>query len=350
MKEIKKVLIIRFRQIGDSVLTTALCSTIKRNFPTAEVHYILNKNIAPLYEGHPDIDKVITFDKNETKSTFKYIRKVWKTVHQNKYDVIIDIRSTFRTLFFSLFSLHTPFRIGQNKGYIKYLFNHTVKSYSENPTVDVVRHDLQFIAPLEKIKRIQYTSDFKIVLTENELKEYRNYMEKEGIDFDRPILLIGVTTKLAHKKWNTDYMTAILKTILNEHEEVQMIFNYAPGYEEEDARNIYNKLGCPERIKINIQASSLRQLAALCANCSFYFGNEGGTRHIAQAVGIPSFAIYSPSASKLMWLPKNSVFAEGISADDLLTQEEQAGMTYEQRFDAVTPEEVYKKLNPLLLF
>lgn len=97
-----------------------------------------------------------------------------------------------------------------------------------------------------------------------------------------------------------------------------MIFNYAPGYEEEDARNIYKELGCPERIKIDIQASSLRQLAALCANCSFYFGNEGGARHIAQALEIPSFAIYSPSASKSMWLPANSVLARGISPDDIL--------------------------------
>ena len=104
MEEIKKVLIIRFRQIGDSVLTTALCSTIKRNFPTAEIHYILNKGIAPLYENHPDIDKVITFDKKENKSSLCYIKKVWKIVHQNDYDVIIDIRSTFKTLFFSFLS------------------------------------------------------------------------------------------------------------------------------------------------------------------------------------------------------------------------------------------------------
>ena len=115
-----------------------------------------------------------------------------------------------------------------------------------------------------------------------------------------------------------------------------MIFNYAPGYEEEDARNIYKELGCPERIKIDIQASSLRQLAALCANCSFYFGNEGGARHIAQALGVPSFAIYSPSASKSMWLPANSVLAEGISPDDILPPEQQATLPYEERFALIT--------------
>ena len=56
MKPIKRILIIRFRQIGDSILAVALCSTLKKSFPDAEIHFVLNKNIAPLYEGHPDID------------------------------------------------------------------------------------------------------------------------------------------------------------------------------------------------------------------------------------------------------------------------------------------------------
>ena len=104
MKPIKRILIIRFRQIGDSILAIALCSTLKKSFPDAEIHFVLNKNIAPLYEGHPDIDKVITFDKNENKPFTAYIKKVWQVMHQNKYDIIIDMRSTIRTLFFSLFS------------------------------------------------------------------------------------------------------------------------------------------------------------------------------------------------------------------------------------------------------
>ena len=108
MKPIKRILIIRFRQIGDSILAVALCSTLKKSFPDAEIHFVLNKNIASLYEGHPDIDKVITFDKNENKPFTAYIKKVWQVTHQNKYDAIIDMRSTIRTLFFSLFSTNAP--------------------------------------------------------------------------------------------------------------------------------------------------------------------------------------------------------------------------------------------------
>ena len=80
----------------------------------------------------------------------------------------------------------------------------------------------------------------------------------------------------------------------------------------------------------------------------FYFGNEGGARHIAQALEIPSFAIYSPSASKSMWLPANSVLARGISPDDILPPEQQVTLTYEERFALITPEKVYDQLTSTL--
>ena len=178
-------------------------------------------------------------------------------MHKNRYDVIIDMRSTIRTLFFSLFSLRTPFRIGRIKGYTHFLLNYRTDTYSKNLTTDMVQRNLLLAAPLEKIRPIQYTKEFKLYLTDREKEDFRYYMEKEGIDFARPVLLIGVTTKLIHKKWNTEFMVATLKRILEEYKDIQMIFNYAPGYEEEDARNIYKELGCPERIKIDIQACLL---------------------------------------------------------------------------------------------
>ena len=62
---IKNILVIRFRRVGDSVLAVALCHSLKLSLPSAQVHYVVNANIAPLYEGHPDIDRVIPFTEEE---------------------------------------------------------------------------------------------------------------------------------------------------------------------------------------------------------------------------------------------------------------------------------------------
>ena len=116
--DIKKILVIRFRRVGDAVLGTSLCSSLRKTFPNAEIHYLLNTPIAPWYDGHPDIDKVISFDSKDDKNFFRYIRRAWAIVRANKYDVIIDMRGTVRTLLFSLLSPFTAFRIWTNKGYI----------------------------------------------------------------------------------------------------------------------------------------------------------------------------------------------------------------------------------------
>lgn len=85
---IKKVLIIRFRRIGDAVLSTVLCSTIRKNFPEAEVHYLLHDPINTLFEYHPDIDKVISFPAKD--SVGSYLKRVWRLMRKEKYDAIID--------------------------------------------------------------------------------------------------------------------------------------------------------------------------------------------------------------------------------------------------------------------
>lgn len=348
MKKINKILIIRFRQMGDAILTTALCSTMKRSFPDAEIHLVLNAGLVPALEGHPDIDRIIPFRKEDNKPFGAYLKKVWKVVHDERYDVIVDMRATVRTLLFSLFSLHTPYRIGRKKGYAGFLLNHQVDVYDKKLKGDMVQRNLLYATFLEKEAPIQYTKDFKLYLKKGEKEEFRRYMEQEGIDFTRPVMLVGVTTKLPHKKWEEGMMKQVIQRILERYKNLQLIFNYAPGAEEADARRMFEALGRPTAVKIEVQARSLRQLMALCSNCSFYFGNEGGARHMVQALGIPSYSIYSPKVNKSIWLPSNEVLAEGICPNDVQPSNETEGMDYWEHFGLITPKVVCSKLFPLL--
>lgn len=345
-KEIKKILVIRFRQIGDSILTAAMCNSLKKSFTNAEIHLVLNERIAEIFDAHPDIDKVITFSKEENGSLLKYVKKVWETVHKEKYDVIIDMRSTVRTLLFSLLSLDTPIRIGRKKEYARFVLNRLVDTHATGKSI--IETNQRFADALNEITEIIPVSDFKLYVTEKERQEFKQYMQSKGIDFSRPVVLVGVTTKLAHKNWNREYMKETLKALSERYDNIQLIFNYAPGKEEQEAKRIYEELNCPETVKTDIKADSLRKLMALCSNTDFYFGNEGGTRHMIQALGIPSFSIYSPGADKCKWLPHNSTKAQGIGPKDVLSENESRNLSYKDLFDSITPEQVCKRLFPML--
>lgn len=311
--KVNKILVIRFRRVGDSVLSTAICTSLRKTFPDAQIDYVLNANIASLYENHPDINRVITFDDEENKKFFKYISKVWKVMRANKYDVIIDTRSTIRTLFFSLFSLLTPYRIGTKKGYNLFLHNYRVDNHSDN-TTDMVQHNLMLLKPLEKEVNVRYCADFKLYASEKEKQDFRSYMERQGIDFSRPVVLATVTARLAHKVWDKERMKEVLRRMIDKYG-TQVIFNFA-GNEEEFAVGVHREMNNDKNVFTNIKANSLRDLCALTVNCDFFFGNEGGPRHIAQALEIPSYAIYPPDILKSVWLPGTGERYAGISPDD----------------------------------
>jgi heptosyltransferase-3 len=342
---IKKILVIRFRRVGDAVLGTSLCTSLRKTFPDAEIHYLLNTPIAPLYEGHPDVDKVITFDNRDDKHFFRYIRRVWAIVRANKYDVIIDMRSTVRTLLFSLFSPGTRFRIGTKKGYSFLALNHPVDNRGDK-TSSMIEHNLAFLKPLEKIAPVNYCRDFRLYVTDTEKQHFHSYMEQAGVNFTKPVILAVVSARLQHKIWDKERMKQILQKIIDGYD-AQIIFNFVNA-EREFAINIHQEMANHSNIFTNIEANSLRDLCALSANCDFFFGNEGGARHLAQALDVPSFAIFPPKIAKKRWLPATSERFAGISPDDFCSKADQKNMTYEDRFALITVERVWAQLKPML--
>ena len=146
MRPCKRVLVVRFRQMGDAILATPLLNTIRQSFPDAEIDFVLNEKIAPLFEGHPAIHRIISFNDTERHKILLYINKVWKTVHQTRYDVVIDMRSTVNTMLFALFSLHSRFRIGIRKPYTWGVFNHRYEGCEEDESM--IDHNLKLAEPL----------------------------------------------------------------------------------------------------------------------------------------------------------------------------------------------------------
>ena len=340
---IQNILIIRFRRVGDSVLAMALCHSLKLSFPTAKIHYVLNDNIAPLYDGHPDIDHVIPFN-NEEQHGLAYLKKVRHIMKETHYDVIIDMRSTVKTLPFALLSRHTPYIIGRKKWYTNFIHNYRLTT----PVgADRVVSNLHLMDPLSSETKLIKDEHFPLYITDQERTDYRQYLQKQGLNLNKPVMLCAVTTRIVGKSWPKEHMTEILRRIL-ENYDVQLVFNYAGEVEARVANEYYEALDHNPRIFLNIEAKGLRQLCALCASSQFFFGNEGGPRHISQAFDVPSFAIYPPGIDKHFWLPGNSERYQGISPDESVLPNEQKNMSYQERMALITVNDVWARLRYML--
>ncbi len=345
-RKIKRVLVIRFRRVGDAVISTVICSTLKRTFPDAQIDYVLNEGIAPLFEHHPDINRLITFCENDMSGFGRYVKKVRNIVRDGNYDIIVDTRATVKTLWFSLFSLSTPYRLGRKKGYNCLLHNLRSDDHFENTDDEVIR-TLRLLKPLEKYYPLKYVHDFKLYVTNEEKSAYHQYMINQGVSFDKPVIVCAVTTRVESKCWKKEYMQSILQKMIDQYD-AQLIFNYA-GDEKEYAENLFHQMNDHPNIFIHVEAKGLRQLSALMTQAGFFFGNEGGPRHISQAFEVPSFAIFSPSISKSVWLPNKNEHYQGIQFSDIYhSSETNDQLSDRQKFDMITDEVVWKRLEPML--
>jgi len=213
-------------------------------------------------------------------------------------------------------------------------------------TSNMIEHNLAFLKPLEQVADVKYCKDFRLYVTDAEKQHFHDYMQQAGIDFAKPVMLAVVSARLQHKIWDKECMKQVLQRIIDNYD-AQIIFNFVSA-EREFAINVHQEMNNQPNVFTNLEANSLRDLCALSANCNFFFGNEGGARHLAQALDVPSFAIFPPKISKSRWLPGQGERFAGISPDDFSSKAEQKSMTYEERFNLITVERVWELLNPML--
>jgi ADP-heptose:LPS heptosyltransferase len=338
--QIKHILVIRFRRVGDAILTSALCSSLRKTFPNAQIDYVVNEGIDSLFHSHPDIDRLITFSAQENHSLFRFLLKVWRITRATPYDIIIDTRSTVRTLSFSLFSLRSKFRIGVAKKYNVGIQNYPVK-VRELKNVDIIKWLLFLLTPLKTQFTVQQTEKFQLFPEKIAVKNTHQAMLDAGVDFTKPVVFVAATTRIKHKMWSTKKMATILQKLVDEYD-CQLVFN-AAGVESVLLSEIKSHMRSSQNWFSDIPATSLGDLSALISNCHLFFGNEGGPRHMAQALAVPSLAIFPPNTSAAKWLPNPNDDQQAITVDAPLQDLHPNELT-----DWLSVDDVWLKLAPFI--
>lgn len=291
-----KILVIRFTAIGDILLTLPICSTLKKSFPEAQVDYLVYANAEQVLRHHQDIDNLITISPEQRKNPIKYLKKIW-TITRSGYDIIIDAQSTGKTELISLLSLRSKYRLGRYKKGRGFCYTHRIDEFKGHK----IQQRLALLEPLKKAgMQIQAVSQFAIHLTDKEKQRAHANLLDNGVDPSKPIFAFSVSSKLSHRLWKAEYMKAVAKHCLDNHK-AQIVFLTGMPHEQATIDNFKRELSDYEQVFANVSAPSLRDLAALLSQCHIYVGNEGGPRHIAEAVGIPSVAVFSPAAVSTHW-------------------------------------------------
>ena len=335
-----KILVLRLREIGDSLLSLAVCSTLKSIYPDATVDYLVYEHIAPLLEKYPDIDCVQTISKKERGNPLLMIKKILK-LRKEGYDICLDLITLPISALICYFS-GAEKTIG---------FDHKNRSFLYKIQVPHPKHTNEIKAKLSVLTGLgvspqNYLTRYRIIVSEKEQHLARTLLQEAGVDLTRPVFVVAATSSTEKKYWPAEYFSELLSHCQQKYN-AQLIFNSMPGVEQEFVSKVVAQLTDKTSVYDNINLS-LKQLAAVIKLSDFLIGNDGGPNHIAVATGTPSLVVFSPFQYKYLWLPENDPEHLGVDLIDALgiTDMQHHVMRWEINHDIPG---YYKKITPAMV-
>ena len=304
---IKKILILRYRFIGDTVLTIPFIKNVRENFSNAQIDVLVSPNSGELLENNPDINNVIYFD----NSTFhKYEHKkdasrgvsgtiynsffsCIKGIRKEKYDLVFVLKRSFSSAILSALA-GIKYRIGFATELRSFLLTHPVK-YDDN--LHELDNFLNCLKPLE-IESKKHIPE--IYLDKKEEARANGFLVR--LDRFKPKVLIHATSAHPYKMWPKRYFAELMDSLF-ENFEAQFVFTGAKIDKE-----VYEKIlsWCRNKNKFKILdlcgLTSVRECYSVYKGLDLALCVDSGNAHIAAATGIPTYVLYGPTRPD-RWLP-----------------------------------------------
>ncbi|MCW2119238.1 glycosyltransferase family 9 protein [Flavobacterium sp. 7A] len=291
----KKVLIIQNKRIGDVLISSVIANNYKAKHPDSIIHFMAYDFTHGVLLNNPNIDKIITINDKELKSLvilLKLIRKVKK----EQYDIIFDPYSKTQSRLICKFSgaKQTIGHKSRKKMGQLGFYTHPVTISKEKTKIcgKAIEDRIHLLEQAEKFSVINYEP--KIFLTDDEKNE--NLL---GHYSNKKVIVLGILGSTPQKSMPYEYVAEIVDFISKKYD-VYILFNYAP-HQKSEAEKIFNLCQNKESIILDIYAPSIRDFVKLMNQCALLVSNEGGTVHIAKALGKPTFTIFSPYINKDHW-------------------------------------------------
>ena len=280
--------------IGDVLTSSILFEALRKEYPEADLHYMIYPHTFPVVENNPNIDRFIMPEKDQS------LRTLIKNAKNEGYYAVIDVYSNLRTALITGLS-GAKFRIAYNKKYTRPLCTHVFSRKMEAETIagSAIEKRMRMLSPLSA----NFPKEIKpkIYLLEAEIAQAKQKLEDSGIDLSRNLYMIGALGSSIKKTYPLPYLAKLLDRIVDKTG-ANLLFNYIPSQKQE-VEELYNycQPGTRENIHLDIYGNSLREFFALTYHCDGLIGNEGGAVNMAKALNIPTFAIFSPPLNKENW-------------------------------------------------
>ena len=289
---VKKILVLRYRFIGDTLLTVPFLRNLRYAYPDAQIDMLVAPVSGDIIKECPYVDNFIYFDTTR-KHRYEHAggkkKTFWsyaKLLRKEKYDKAYVLKRSLSSAFLA-FAAGIKNRIGFDTEGRGFLLTKKVP-YKNN------QHEIECFLDVLRADGIEIKDDYlENWITNEEYEKIGQILKNNNLENIKKVL-VHATSGNHKKEWNKENFARIIEYLSNK-KHVQVIYtgtkNDGLTYE-----NIESLISEKLEVKpLNLCGHlTLRESMALTEKCDLIVGCDSGNLHIAASVNTKVIGIYGP--------------------------------------------------------
>jgi len=306
----KKILVVKARSLGDTLLLLASLRLLRETYPRATIDLVVTTAWADLMRTSGYVDQVFSYEHHpRVPARAKALTRLALTLRKERYDWALNFHSSPALAALS-------YAVGASTRAIHF---HGPKLRNLYSTVTI---------PGKGIAKSALEKDFDVlralglsvpencfpILPVDQNRKSSILNQYRELKLSGPRLLLGLGASRPSKIWPLDrFATLALRWIEESKGHVSVVYTSAESalYQsfiealETQASQWYQDSKARAQVLSQIIPETdrtLPELAALFATSQIFFGNDSGPKHLAAATGVPSLTVFGPE-DPLEWHP-----------------------------------------------
>jgi len=289
----QKILVLRYRFIGDTILTIPFLRNLRRARPDAWVTWVVAPGSAEVVKGIPYVDELLYWDPvtihadsrgahRTLGSRLDFVRELRK----RKFDTAYVLKRSFSSAIMALLS-GARHRIGFNTEGRGFLLT---KRVPYRPA----QHEVLSFLDVLAADGIPVVDDYlESWSTPAELQTAHDLLRAAGWVEGQRLMAIHPFGAIHHKTWSMERFAQAAAAVSERFGLAQVILG-APQDKDHFAGNRHL---FPATAIDMVGGCDLRTtMALLNRHTSLFLGNDSGVMHLAAAAGVPLVALFGPTS------------------------------------------------------
>lgn len=288
----KRILVLRYRFIGDTILTVPFLRNLRRAEPSAHIAWVVAPGSADVIQGIPYVDELIYWDPvtihADSRGTHRTLAAKIAFIGElraKRFDKVYVLKRSLSSAVIAWLT-GAPARVGFDTEGRGFLLTKRVPYRHD-------RHEVRNFLDVLRADGLKVDDDHLEAWLSPEEKHFaEEYLAARGVPPDEPLMALHPFAANRTRGWHEDTFIEVANRLQCLHGGRIILFG---GGRDGEAADYMRARISPEPVTA-VGSTTLRQTMALLARCRLLVCNDSGIMHLGAALGVPLVAIFGPQS------------------------------------------------------